>query len=360
MTRLENADVATKNGAQSYEFMIGNAETYEDLAVHLWREGELGASDGAETSHARYQWFYLRNPEGVARVNLLLHSAARTPIGFIGIGSRQLMLSEQKIAAGILVDFVVIPKHRSAFPALLLQRNARTSALEVMPILYGLPDTKALVISKRLGSQVWFDLPRFVRVIRGRTYFEKHMPRFFAVPLAFFSDTLDWLWMRLHLAFNSDVGQWIDQFNEEFDALWHALDKRDLCIGVRDQAFLKWRFTQQPGHQYRTFILKRKGVLLMYFVCEVTGETLSVRDCLNIGSTNDFKIGLIKLSAAARQMNIKAVEVQASLTSSLIRALRGAQFLLRSSRPFFAVVNESLRNQTNSVHWFVTPADEDV
>lgn len=357
---IQKSDNLLSKGSPPYEVMVGEAPLHQILAVQLWREGELGTSQSETVSHARYRWFYLDNPEGQARVHLLMHTATQSTVGFMGIGRRQMFADGKKMDSGTLVDYVVVPKHRSAFPALLLQRKAREIALEFMSILYGLPDVKARMISKRLGSDVSFELPRFARVIRGKSYFERHLPGWLAAPLALLSDSLDWLWIRTQLTFGRNAGEWVERFDQEFDQLWMAFRKQDFCIGIRDSAFLNWRFTEQPGHQYRTFIVRSKGSLIMYFVCEVSGETLSIKDCLNIGSEADFKQGLLLLSLEARGMNIKAVEVQASFTKPHIRALRRAQFALRSSRPFFAVIRESLKEQATKMHWYITPADEDV
>jgi hypothetical protein len=99
---------------------------------------------------------------------------------------------------------------------------------------------------------------------------------------------------------------------------------------------------------------------LTYFVCEIDSAILRVRDCLNVGSQRDFKAGLLLLSREARRMGLKSVELQISGPAGLRRTLARAQFLVRSTRPFFAMVGQSLRDRAKSVRWYITPADEDV
>lgn len=357
-----DSNPANAGGAQPYEHRCASADVASAAALEVWAEGGIASARGLEADRARYDWFYRKNPQGAACVNLLVHGEQQAPMGFLGIGARRLLLGGEPVAAGVLVDFVISPKHRSAFPALLLQRKGREQAFAFMRIIYGLPDTKAVGVCKRLESHVKFDLPRFARVLRSQVYLERLMPRWAALPLAIFSDTLDRIGMRLQLLFTSVAGGWVHKFDASFDDLWAALDKRNLCVGVRDREFLQWRFEQQPEHDYRTFVVKRKdsSALLMYFVCEVSKTALRVKDCLHVASDRELRAGLLLLALAGRAMGASSVEIQVAANESFGRALRRAQYLQRSQRPFFAVVGAALRERAARVRWYITQADEDV
>lgn len=353
---------ANAGGAQPYEHRCAPVDAACAEALAVWAEGGIGSANGVEADRARYDWFYRLNPQGGACVNSLLHGEQKKPMGFLGIGARRLLLDGETVPAGVLVDFVISPKHRSAFAALLLQRKGREHASAFMPIIYGLPDTKAVGVCNRLESHVKFALPRYARVVRSQVYLERLMPHWLAVPLAAFTDTLDSIGMELQLLFAPVVGGWVNNFDSSFDDLWAALDKKNLCVGVRDREFLEWRFAQQPQRNYRTFVVKRKGsdALLMYFVCEISKTSLSVKDCLHVASDHELRAGLLRLALAARAIGATAIEIQVSADESFARALRGAQFLQRSQRPFFAVVSEALRERAARVRWYITQADEDV
>ena len=357
-----DSNPASAGGAQPYEHRCAPADIACADALAVWAEGGIASARGVEADRARYSWFYRQNPQGAACVNSLVHGEQKKPMGFLGIGARRLLLDGEPVPAGVLVDFVISPKHRSAFAALLLQRKGREQAFAFMRIIYGLPDTKAVGVCKRLESHVQFDLPRFARVVRSQIYLERLMPHWLAVPLAAFTDTMDRIGMHLQLLLTSVGGGWVDRFDASFDDLWAALDKRNLCVGVRDREFLQWRFEQQPEHDYRTFVVKRKGsnALLMYFVCEISNTSLRVKDCLHVASDRELRAGLLLLVLASRAMGASAVEIQVSAGESFGRALRRVQFQQRSQRPFFAVVSEALRDRAARARWYVTQADEDV
>jgi hypothetical protein len=325
----------------------------------VWADGGLSSGD-TQSDRARFEWFYLRNPAGRARCNWLRHGSETAPVGFLGIGRRNLFLAGAAVTAGLLVDFVVVPQHRSALPALMLQRKGREHAAASMPIIYGLPDTKAVLVCKRLESHIKFDLRRYARVVRSRVYLERLLPRWLARPLAMFTDALDGIGMRLQLALAAGTGQWVQGFDASFDDLWAAYPKGDLCIGPRDRAFLQWRFADQPGRKYRTFVVRNKGALRAYFICEINDASLGVKDCLAIGSEREFRDALLMLALAARREGLNSVELQIAATKSIGRALRRAQYVARSHRPFFAVVAEPLRSRASTVRWYITQADEDV
>jgi hypothetical protein len=350
------------SAAPPYTVRRGDAARDVELATALWREGGMGSRHGEQMDRARYTWFYLDNPRGTARVNLLTHGAEQA-IGFLGIGRRRFFMRGEPVEAGPLVDFVVSPKHRSVFPALLLQREGRAQALQSMDMLYGLPDTKAVAICKRLESQVTFELPRYVRVVRSVAYLQRVAPRWVVAPLAFFADALDGLGLRLQLLLSRQpVGEWVEDFDERFDRLWQRFEQARYCIGERGSEFLRWRFKRQPARDYKIFTLceHRSRDLLAYFVCEADGGALRVKDMLSCGRPGDLKAGLLLLSREARRMGLQSVEVQIAADETTIRTLKGSQFLWRSSRPFFAMVNAPLRQTSASVPWYITQADEDV
>jgi hypothetical protein len=352
-----------RGSPRDYQVTAEEPSQHGEVIQKIWRAGGMGSAGGAHSDAARYQWFYLHNPEGSAAANILRHAAGDIPIGFLGIGRRRLWLGSEFVAAGTLVDFVVDPSHRTVFPAMLLQRKGREFAMQSMQVLIGLPDKKAVPVCNRLDRHVNFPLPRFARVLRAKSYFERWLPAWLARPLAYFSDALDLAAIRLRLLLTPLRGEWTRTFDSKFDRLWGSLEKRGMVLGVRDEAFLRWRFEQQPGHDYLVFAIRRKAAkeLLMYFVCEQSDYGLAVKDCLNIGSERELCQGLLMLSLEARRMGANVLDIQIAAPKTWSQALRRANFVWRSDRPFFAVVAEPLRERAaDGLHWYITQADEDI
>jgi hypothetical protein len=347
-------------GTTTYSVVPGTATTDRDLVARLWQVSGLGnLSDGQQK--ARYDWFYLANPQGTGDISFLHPPAGDAPVGFLGVGRREWFLAGEPMYSGVLVDFVVHPEHRTAAPALMLQRRGRERAQQWARLLTGLPDVKAVAIFKRLGADFQCSLPRYVRIVRYGGYIRRKLPAVIASVLGVLVDAADSASRALRLVGTKLKGGWTDRLDERFDRFWERFDKREFSIGLRNARFLAWRFGQQPEHRYRTFaVTDTQGELTAYFVCELEGEALQVKDLLVAGSEKDCVHALLLLAGAGRKLGAAAISLQVFGDPVLDRALRAAQFVERDKRPFFAVLNESIRERASGLRWYITQADEDI
>lgn len=344
-----------------YEVVPGVAWQAGSAAAETWKRCGLGDLE-REQHLRRYDWFYCKNPQGEGQVNFLHCASEVEPIGFLGMGARNWSVCGRDVKAGVLVDFVVHPKHRTALPALKLQRYGRERGAQTAQILIGLPDVKAVPIFKRLGAQFGFDLWRYVRITRYGAYLRRYLPGPLAALAGAVLDALGALEIAARLAGTEFDGAWVHEFDDRFDALWAALDKKKLCVGVRDRRFLSWRFSAQPCRSYRTFAVTRRtdGALQMYFVCEMSGNSLVVKDLLGLGDEAAWRVGLLLLSRAARKLGAAVVSIQVKSNDVLASALRTSRFVPRDSRPFFAMVDGPTATNMAGASWYITQADEDI
>ncbi|HEU4603394.1 MAG TPA: hypothetical protein VFS24_15580 [Steroidobacteraceae bacterium] len=360
-----NSETSTGDaGAVPYRVVEGVAQTDRETVLALWRDGGLGQQVlGANHAHdaARFEWYYLQNPQGIARVYLLKHAGSDRPIGTMGIGPRMFWVAGAELVGGTLVDFVTHPKHRSAFPALMLQRQSRALGLASMQVVYGLPDAKAAAICRRLQSQVQFEVPRWVHVVHAAPYLARLVPSGIASVIGACLGLAHAATLAVRLAGCGVVGEWLSHFDDRFDALWSSVDKRTRIIGQRDSAFLRWRFGQQPGRQHRIFVSRPRGArdIRTYFICEIEAGVLVVKDCLSQGSPQQIAIDLLLLCRAARALPVKSLELLLQADESWNRALASAAFKRRSHRPFFATLAPD-HQIPGELQWYVTQADEDV
>lgn len=347
-----------------YTIAAGELTRDKSKTLTVWREG--GFVEHAAGDSARFDWFYQDNPAGQGQLSLL-YCDSESPVGVLGVCPRQFVVDARSVLAGVLVDFVVHPAHRTALPALQLQRAARARAAESMAILYGLPDTKAIPIFKRLGHAVHFELPSYARVLHTKPYLARLMPAFVASPIGFVLDRIDAVVLRARISTQRLVnaacrdmqGTWVDKIGEEFDRLWMQLAKERLCMGVRDADFLRWRFGRRPGFSYRTFAIRSKSTqrLCAYFVCDIGANGIAIKDCLILGGQVEWTYALNLLCREARRMRAQAVYLHFAGPEYAVNALRSAGFRKRSARPFFAAVDVT---ELGAAAWYVTQADEDV
>ena len=361
MTAPASAPAASAGTNSLYEVSPADPAAAREDVFAVWREGGLEQTKTAELTERRYDWFYLQNPQGKACLSLL-RASDESLVGSLGVGARQLFIDGVAHAAGVLVDFVVSPRHRSVFPALTLQRKGREQALQRIELLYGLPSPKAASVCKRLETQVSFQLPRYARVLHFRPYLQRLMPAWLATPASWVIDALDHVRLGVRLLSGVTYAEWVNDFDEGFDALWKAFDKSGQCIGVRNREFLHWRFATRPAGQYEILAIRSRSddSLRAYFVCERSGTALSVCDCLSIGSENELVEALLRLGVAARGLGLASVDIRIVGRAMIRSALLRAGFSERSSQPFFAVTGSGLASSVAVQDWYLTQADEDV
>jgi hypothetical protein len=362
MSQVQSVRQASAAGGPAYAVKNGDVSCDGTEITHLWREGGLGAHQDPDHVASRFRWFYLQNPQGIARASFLWSQRDARHVGVVAIGARRIAIDGDTVMGGVLVDFVVVPSHRSAFPALALQRQTRERALQSMDVVYGLPDTAAVSVCKRLPTHVDRPMQRWVRVVRSRVYLDRKLPSVAAAALAVFTDVLDGWGMRLQSLFAQLSGNWASDFDGSFDALWQSTPKKGVCMGVRNRQFLQWRFIDRPRSQPMIFCVRHKNssLLRMYFVCELNEGSLAVKDYLNSGTERELRRGLLMLALASRKLGANSVSVETVCGERIRRALRRAQYVRRSERPFFAVFNESVAAKAAGCEWFITQADEDV
>jgi hypothetical protein len=266
--------------ASSYVALAADLRADRQTIVSLWASN-LGHPERRED---KFDWFYLRNPAGAPQVLLAYCPAADgAPVGVIGLGTRRMQLTGRPIDAGLLVDFGVLPEHRTLYPAMLLQTALRDRFLPTLGMLYGFPNAKSEPVVRRLGYEVAGQMVRYVRVLRSADYLPADLPR--AVRHAV-GATADWFtraWHRARQAQGSTgmCTQWLDRPDSRFDALWAAQSAQPILLGVRDCRYLTWRFEQKPWKTFRFLTLNsRSDGLVAYAATEVAARVLHIRDLL--------------------------------------------------------------------------------
>ena len=199
----------------------------------------------------KFTWFYQNNPAGPATAFLLKHispTATGEVVGACGLGTRELMVGGERVTSGLMADFSVDGDHRTVMPALLLQRALCTDALQHYPCAYAFPNSSAVGIFSRIGFQPLGRMRRYMKVLRTRHYLQKRAPYMLAVAAG---TAVDILVRSAAMAGRFSGGgrhrvSWVSDVDARFDRFWDRVRRNYRFIGVRDAAFLRWRFVTRP------------------------------------------------------------------------------------------------------------------
>jgi hypothetical protein len=365
------------NVSPTYTAVASNIDTDRDKILALWKGGLTHAGMPEE----KFDWFYRKNPAGAPVTFFLCCDDEVEPVGVAAVGIRKLCIGGQTITSGELVDFVALPEHRTLFPALFLQKEIRRLALEVdksHTILYGLPNPKSLAVVKRVGYQLAGQMVRRARILRSAGYLSRRAPAWLSQLIGPAIDRIRLGMLVLRgLAHHSLKTQWQALPDSRFDNFWQRIAAQDktgnVLIGVRDCAFLTWRFAECPLRKYEFFTLaSADNQLVAYAACAAEGEILHVHDFLiDPASPSAHKALWAALSRAAFHRGHSSISVEFLGAESIQNELEAAGMIKRQERPLYATVSTTSIPVTSPVdthdqttllqeaRWYMTCADED-
>ncbi len=239
------------------------------------------------------------------------------------------------------------------FPALTLQRKGRELALQLdgSHLRAAEPEGRESSASA-LKPRSRFELPRFARVLHFRAYLRRCCRR--GWPRRLRGRSTRWIAFcigarPLLVIELRRVGQ---RFRQELrHALGRGRQERPVHRPAQPGSSCAGGSGRSRGHTFDVLAIRsrRDGSLRAYFVCDRSGEALSVADCLSIGSEDGARAEPAPAEPQGPQARHglgKPSHTPACPRWS--RALLRAGFRVRSSQIFFAVMDPSLAARSRS------------
>ena len=331
-----------------------------DAIIDLW----CNAPTRHEMAEEKLRWYYLGNPDGLPQAFFLQAHGAPGAVGVASIAPRRMSLRSESVAAGVLMDFVVAPGHRGYFPALFLQKEVLRRAKPTHPVLFGMPNTLSEAVFRRAGYRCVGQVLRLVRVLHSREFLPDALPGWLRGILGAVIDhavRLATSWRGLGAS--PYAWEWRDTPGGDFDALWQRVAPSKALIGVRDRAFLAWRFAQNPRQAYRFFALvaKAERKLVAYAVCNVEPETraMHVADFLvDPGAPRAAQWLWLYLLREAGREGHRSLSVEFLGDPATRRELGTLGLVKREEHPLYAAF-EDRPELSSASNWYVTSADRD-
>jgi hypothetical protein len=351
-------DASPSPGKLRYTIVAASFAEDRPTIMRLWNSG-LARHDMAE---AKLQWYYQRNPEGLPQNFLLRSDASPRPVGVAALARRRMRYGAKSLVAGFILDFVVEPEHRTFFPALLLQKELLRHGKEAYAVVFGMPGAGAEAILRRAGYRWVGQMVRLVRVLRSRAFLSRFLPGWLSAILGPAIDHTLLATASLHGLLNSGYAwEWRDRPDTDFDALWERVAPPDTLIGVRDRAFLTWRFVESPLHAHRFFTVVSKAdrKLVAYAVCHVDAEAMHVADFLvDPGAPGAGRRLWLDLSSEAYRMGHRSLSVEFLGNEDVRRQMDALGMVKREERPLYAAF-ENRPELSSPSNWYLTNADVD-
>ena len=313
---------------------------HRDALIKLWSDN-LGDPLIKERAAERVRWLYERAPAGPARTWLGVDDSGGAP-SIIGCGScypRDTWVDGVKRRGGILADFAVDRLHRTAGPAVVVQRAiAGGSGGSGIELLYGWPNNKSLAVFKRIGyrvvgqTSIWMKPVRSLRHVRKQVVARLGERPGVDVAARMAAPLVDAGLAAQDVArsargmarLRSEV---LSRADARFDELWQRARPRWI-IGEKSAAYLNWRYADFPTAQYKFFVLsdRKSGRVEGYVAYTHRNDTAIVADlyCADLEATVDDL--LLRFARRAWREGAATVSLTYMGTRALTERLGGLGF----------------------------------
>jgi hypothetical protein len=341
----------------------------EDLqAARAEALAALAATRESTVNDARYDWLYGRNPDGPAVLWTIRRAETGQFAGFTVALPRRVLVDKTQLLAWNGADFSMLPSFRTLGLAMKLRRAAKEGIdAGRAAFLYSHPNERMQRIHEQVGHREVGTMVRWARPLRSEPQLESRIHnRFLRAGIAWGID--HWLAQRGGLwrhrpQFALSV-QENATFDERFDRLQAETNLDRPVIGVRDAAYLNWRFAQNPLYRTHAVLAQAGPRLAAYLLfCVVEGH-VHIKDWFgdgNLAAAADVLAHLIRLARDQDYHSVSSVLLDGHPWIPLLerfgfyRRPETSQ-MFGYARPGDVVAARALAGKS----WFATVGDRDV
>jgi hypothetical protein len=356
----------------SYRVVRAEAGAHARIVQDLWARNLRNVGD----VEAKYRWQLLNCPYNESHCLLIENEGE--PVGAVSIGARRLHVNGSVSTVGVIGDFVIDQQHRLAQPALMLQRAVMSCLDDGFRMLYGIPNTLALPLMKRVGYEEAALIHRYARPLDLSSYFSRDA-RTRALPswVVSVANGAYGAYDRGARAISGSLASSCAKVNNidgAFDDLWERVKREPVAMGVRDSKYLRWRFAGCPLRSYTMMGLFAGGGRRLngYMVFYEESGALACVDLLVAGGQREMRALILDAARYARRAGLHSMQFAGVLTPKVLEALRSCQFRRRTALPVDTAAKASGKPaaRTLMIHtqpgdplmetgWYVTGSDED-
>jgi hypothetical protein len=216
---------------------VGEA-TFTERRILLEREQALFGTDSALGA----EWLFDRNPAGRALVLV-----ARTPEGAIA-GTRSLLpwrvlVDDREVPIGQYARTWTEPEHRNRGVSIAIGREINRRSQELgYPLVYLFPSVRSIPGHRTVGNRLVTALERR-QALGSARFFHPGAPGFLDAPVG---------WLRRARNRARSGAHWGTESNPSAMAagLWEGMPRGRGVVGIRDAAFVAWRYSPESGREY--------------------------------------------------------------------------------------------------------------
>ena len=314
----------------------------------------------------RFAWLYEANPDGPALV-WLAQDAAGKPVGTSAAYPRRMHLDGSTVRALNLSDFAVDTAFRSLGPALqLLRATLEPVRSGEYAFSFDFPSESMRALYRRMGGADLGRKERWVRPVDLRPIAKRKMGDGIVGNVVGAAGQAA---LRARDALSGvpaglEIEPLAGECGAEFDALDDRLKSLRPVTGVRDAAYLNWRYARNHLAGHAILCARRGGDLLGFIVvCTEDPEVVPVLD-LFAPEDNGVRRGLVASAVEfARRRGAEALWMEVLADSSSAQAVQALGFVKRDDTegpvPFAGPESPHRSLLAEADNWWITGGDRD-
>lgn len=317
-----------------------------------------------DATDERYEWLYLKNPAGIARVWVACDSESKEIIGVASAFPRLFYRSGKQAFGYVLGDFCIDLKHRSLGPALALQRISLETLLgSEADFVYDFPSATMLAVYRRLHIKPQEQTVRFAKLLCANRRVEAKLQihgieRSLAAVANMGLKMLD---LPLRRSGGSAIQVETSPCGEEFTqaALKWSHDV-EVCV-ARTAEYLNWRYKEHPQRRYEMLTARNSKRLCGYLVHHREGENSAIDDL--VGDNDSVRRDLvIEAITMARKQQVQTLSAPWLSAHRGRRLLESCGFRPRESSPVVLMTSVQTKHRTANESipsWYLTNGDRE-
>jgi len=316
-----------------------------------------------------FDWRYLGRPIKLEPIIVWAHNRKGKAVGALSLIPHSYSVYDREYPIGLLGDISVAKEWRGKGVAKGMYRFL--SGLNEVKRLKGcivIPNEEA---ARSLEKSGWFyitHIERYVKIMNiepkiGRWIKTWWIRRVISCPINVLLRAFP-----LSIQFRKATryhGVILEKLDERFDTLWNSMNKGNVIIGLRNKAYLTWRYLNHPNVRYKIFILEDTyGALFGYLIFHQEEKIIHIDDLLcRQGSKYPvyLLVHFFKYIRAYRDINTITLHISNNDFCKI--PYRRLGFMRRPDyQKVMALFNRNnedifLRNKTK---WYLTAGDKDV
>jgi hypothetical protein len=315
-----------------------------------------------------FDWLYLDNPAGhggLAVLESTLPGENRRVVGVAGCAARAFAWRGRVLRGATLGSPVIDREHRTPATVDLLSRALRDESLARFDLIHTIADEPEALSLLEHGHRKLGDTRRFLMTLRHSSLLKTRLGEYAGAAAGAGLDLARGVLLAkgaARAAFEYHL-RWSDEVDQRFDDLWREASADHSLAGVRDAAFLRWRFARRPEGRVELGILvnRRTEAVAGYVAVSRVETAVQIRDIFAHRATFEPLLWLVTASLA--RQDTESLSLQLYGAPPLVTALHTLGF--RERREHRVVIGQAaagLLAATPEIvdvdRWYLTDADD--